>query len=239
MDEETIQKLASEAVAIFLSDWKDTPETQVVERNGNNFLIVKPVLERRNLFSGITLQFNLEDKCRYDLRQYFPGSSNEEEQEAVSHLDPENFTRQRLPKELARMAITATQLLPFFLEILDIAALHRRMEALLGPLSHGPQAEISEIARELTQLMLRSQGFITKEEPKPGPSRAIDDRNAVEALLRIGSTSPSRRQLAKELNTTPSTVRSWLRMKGFTSPEELMDDFLKRIREARGVIDEG
>lgn len=241
MDEETIQKLANEAVAIFLSDWKDTPEAQVVERDGNHFLIVKPVLEGLNLFSGVTLQFNLEDKCKYDLRRFFPNSPNEKEgkERPKSKLDPENFTRRQLSKELAHMAIAAVNLLPFFLEILDIAALHRRMGTLLGLLSKGLQTEISEMARDMTQLMLKSQGLITEKEPKPGPSRVIDDRSAVEALLRIGATSPSRRRLAKELNTTPATVRSWLRMKGFESPEELMDDFLKRIREARGAMGEG
>lgn len=243
MDEEAIQKLAKSITRQFAADWKDTATTQLVERDGNYFLIVKPTLETPNLFGGgVTLQFDLEDKCRHELMRYFPNSSNEEEGEegTKSHLDPENFAQRRLSKELAHVAITATTLLPFFLDIIETAALHRRMGEMLGPLSQDLQDEISEMARNSTEVMLRALGFTTKTESKPGrPLRAIDDRSAVDALLRSGATSPSRRQLARELNTTPSTVRSWLRMKGFNSPEELMDDFLKRLREARGETEGG
>ena len=116
----------------------------------------------------------------------------------------------------------------YFLNFLEIVAIREFLESLLGSLSEDSKTKLAEVAERLFQVML--QHYKLLKETKPGVSSVITDYEALEVFRKSRNRALSKRQLAKEMETTPATVRSWLHRKGFKSSEELLDNLFKRTQ---------
>lgn len=223
-EKEHIEQLAAEAVREFLEDWQDTDEAQVVEREGEHFLIVKPSTP---LNVGATFHIGLR-KTADSLASYFHGNGNASYSIAL---------------ELIQTASVAPQFLSLALHLMDTIVTFRCAERMLGVSSQEIQGELAARAQQICELILRKWGL--EDKVKPGPRTVISEvaiMQACASLLRQGK-KPSRNQLAKELNTTPTTVRNWLRKKGFNSTDELVADVTEQFveyatfREIRNLLD--
>ncbi|HEX8502632.1 MAG TPA: hypothetical protein VF659_18765 [Pyrinomonadaceae bacterium] len=216
MDKEVIQKLAKEAVQQFKAQWVDTPYAQVVEQEGTHVLIVK----LSEQFPYASLHLNLEERCEKlltDLHQNLADDDRESEDDKADLM--RRFTY-RLPHELIHMA---TRFMPSFLvyslTMVDLLTHRERVQAISNLLDEHIQASVTRQAGILTRGLLQLLNLTEKR--KRGASSVIDDGKVLDVLLKFRGEIPSIRQLAKELNTEPATIRNWLRKKGYTSLQEL------------------
>lgn len=212
MDEEAIQKLAKEAVSIFLADWEDTSEAQMVEWNKEHLLVIKPASH-----SYATLHINLEEMCKRDLR----GIS----QHGIKDTDSLNEHAKMFIGELPHVARNAPPLVRDFLYLLRMIAFKEQVNTLYGTLSEAMLEHSAESAGKFFALIQRRYGLTKKT--RRGAPKVIDDAEAVAIIVALGEESPSQYKVAKALKTTPANVRNWLRGHGFKSPKELID-FLGR-----------
>jgi hypothetical protein len=215
MDEEAIQRLAKNVVVTFLVDWKDTPEAQVVKRDGAHFLIVK----LDSPFSA-ALHINLEERCEHELKHLYEVVGTEESADDTTDLIYSLVYR--LPQELTYITRSVPGLFIYSLHLLDLLAYRERLRSVSESLTQGRRERTELVARILTQGLLLAHGLT--ERKKPGASSVIDDDKVLDIFLRLQGDVPSIRRLAKELETEPATVRNWLRKKGYNSPKELADD---------------
>jgi hypothetical protein len=220
MDEIATQKFVKEAVSQFVELWEDIPEAQLIKRDSNHFLIVKPTSLIKELNDAIpyaTIHINLEELSRHFLKS---GSIGE------PSIDKRYIAKLQI-HDMLRTAELAPSVFSYFLNFLEILTLREGLESLLGSLSEDSKTKLAEVAERLFQVML--QHYKLLKETKPGASSVITDFEALEVFRKSRNRVLSKRQLAKEMQTTPATVRSWLHRKGFKSSEELLDDLLKRI----------
>src|ERR1044072_8577110 len=120
MDEETIQKLAKNAIALFLSDWEDRPEAQVVKRDGTHFLIVKP----ESPFSA-ALHIDLKERCEQIITSFYKALSTKERED--DDVDLVKMSVFRLSQELTYLAKSVPGLLSYSLYLLDLLAYRERL----------------------------------------------------------------------------------------------------------------
>lgn len=223
MNEETIQNLANKAVAVFLVDWKDTPESRVVERDGAHFLVVK--LDQP--FSA-ELHINLKDRCEELLTSFYKALRTEEGGDTNTDGIVNTFFS-RIPHELTYIAKSVPGLFIYSLLMLDLLTYRERLRSVFAPLTQDTQESTALVAQVLTQGLLLAHGLTEKSQTKkrkPIASRVINDSKVMDIFLRLQGEVPSIRRLAKELDTQPVAVRTWLRKKGYNSLKELADDLV-------------
>jgi hypothetical protein len=85
------------------------------------------------------------------------------------------------------------------------------------------ESQQKDLVNNLTQLFSQrlSARLISKVPRAP---RKFSDFEAQTAILELGGR-PSQNQLAKKLNTTPKTIRDWVRGRGFDSLDALLGAF--------------
>lgn len=216
MDKEVIQKLAKEAVQQFRTQWVDTPYAQVVEQEGTHVLIVK----FSEQFPYASLHLNLEERCKELLTDLCKNLATDDRGSEDDKADLVQRFSYRLPHELIHMAARfMPSFLVYSLTMVDLLTHRERVQAISNLLDEDIQASVTRQAGILTRGLLQLLNLTEKR--KRGASSVIDEGKVLEVLLRFRGDVPSIRQLAKELNTEPATVRGWLRKKGFTSPQEL------------------
>jgi hypothetical protein len=221
MDEIATQKFVKEAVSQFVELWEDIPEAQLVKRDSNHFLIVKPTSLIKELNDAIpyaTIHINLEEMSKHILKSGSVGEPS---------IDKRYIAKLHF-HEMLRRAEIAPSLFFYFLNVLEIVAIREFLESLLGSLSEESQTRLANVAERQVRLMLQQYKLL--KETKPGVSSVISDYDALEVFRKSRNRSLSKRRLAKEMQTTPATVRNWLHRKGFKSSEELLDDLFKRIQ---------
>jgi hypothetical protein len=222
MNDETIQELVKEVVAQFVNTWEDTPQVQVVERDGDHFFIFK----LPDPLHYASLHLSLEERCENLLTDFYENLRTQEPESEDDNADLVKTFAYRLPHELTYLATNVPSFLAYSLYLLNVLTQREHLQTLSESFTQDAQAKSAQLAGIVTEGLLQRHDLIEKR--RQGAPSVIDSRNVLDVFLRLRGDMPSIRLLAKELNTTPSTVRTWLRSKGFESPKELIYDLYKR-----------
>ena len=150
-------------------------------------------------------------------------------------------SRDRLKKSVAlrimHMIAASRTMLDFSMRALpEVAGVMATSEE-LGPFNPGIKERLTlsvlgmwdDRLRDILRLERAQPGAAFDSSKKRGAKRAINDYQAMQAIVRLGGR-PSRERLAKELGVKPATVLNWARGRGFKSLETVMN-FQARLQQ--------
>ena len=218
MTQQEIEQLADELIAEVAAEWPDSPHASVTQENGK-YVFVFVIT-----YNGSDSIFCFNPKgAAIKIIEGIAGHLTEDLSDAVRPFSIKDSSKRRLRWMLSIARTHFTDSIGQMPIIANVAVSNAVLEQFTRDASK--QNELIEIIIKGFGEKLRRR-LVGKRARRP---RAFSDFEAGTAILQLGGR-PSQHQLAKALKTTPKTVLTWVREKGFNT----LADFLDAYHAERG-----